>query len=312
MPESHPDIETGIVMRSVGSSYDVRLPDGRALTCTLRGRLRLEENKATNPVAVGDHVRVDLQGESPVIADVLPRSNHLIRKAVKKSARYQVLAANIDQAICVACIDLPFTPLGYIDRFLVMAEAYHIPAVLVFNKVDLLAKDKHLQKLVAFAELYRQLGYRVEVLSALEADFRQHVVALLKDKVSFLVGLSGAGKSSLVNLADPGLNLRTGSISLHSGKGRHTTTFAEMHPLSFGGYVIDAPGFKEFDLVDIARAEVSHYFPEMRQLLPLCKYHNCTHTYEPGCAVKDALAMGEIAESRFNTYLNMLEAMEKP
>lgn len=301
---------TGTVYRSVGSSYHVRLADGTTLICTLRGKLRLTDSEATNPVAVGDHVEIDDSGQSPAIAGVLPRRNHLIRKSVKQSARHQVLAANIDQAICVACIDLPFTPLGYIDRFLVMAEAYHIPAVIVFNKIDILEKEKHLTKLMDFVRLYQGLGYRVEMLSALEPDFRENVVALLKDKVSFLAGLSGSGKSTLINLADPDLQLRTGTISTHSGKGRHTTTFAELHPLAFGGAVVDAPGFKEFELVGIERTELSHYFVEMRKLLPLCKYNNCTHTFEPDCAVKDAVYLGEIAESRFNTYLSMLEGIE--
>lgn len=300
----------GLVERSVGSSYDVRLPDGQRINCTLRGKLRLADNKGTNPVAVGDRVRLETAGEVPVIAEVLPRHNHLIRKAVKKSAQYQVLAANIDQAICVACIELPFTPLGYIDRFLVMAEAYHIPAVIVFNKIDLLDKEKHLDKLADFVALYESLGYRVLMLSALDPGYADAVKDLLQGKISFLIGQSGSGKSTLVNLADPELRLRTGDISLHTGKGKHTTTFAELHHLAFGGAVIDAPGFKEFDLVGIDKYELSHYFPEMRALLGQCRFNNCTHTFEPDCAIKAAVAEGTIADSRFNTYLSMLEYMQ--
>ncbi len=297
-------------MRSVGALYRVRLPEGQLIEATLRGKLRLQGLKTTNPVAVGDRVELLSEGGTWVIAAVAERHNFIARKAVKASSQVQILCANVDQALMVASLKEPFTALGYIDRFLVMCEAYHVPAVVVFNKTDLLESEKELGRLDDFAFIYEQAGYPVYPVSALAATHQAEVLALLKDKVSFLAGPSGAGKSSLINLVDPTLQLRTGVISTHTLKGRHTTTFAEMYPLAFGGYVIDAPGFREFDLVNIGPEELGGYFPEFRKLMPGCQFNNCLHTHEPNCAVRAAVERELLADTRYHTYLGMLGALQ--
>ena len=296
----------GVVLRSVGASYRVQLADGRVVDATLRGKFRLEGSRATNPIAVGDRVTLNDEG---AIAAIAPRHNALYRRATKLTAREQVLAANLDQALFVGTLAYPFTPLGYIDRFLVMCEAYHIPAVLVFNKADLVADEAAENKLDDYVYIYRSAGYRVLTGSALDPAFRPEVVAVLQGKLTFLVGPSGAGKSTLINLADPALHLKTAEVSAHTEKGRHTTTYAELYPLAFGGAVIDAPGFREFDIVGIERAELAHFFPEMRRLMSGCRFNNCTHTAEPGCAVVAGLETGEVAHTRYHTYTSMLEGI---
>jgi ribosome biogenesis GTPase len=304
----------GVVIRSVGSSYRVRMQDaagndGTLVEATLRGKFRLDESRATNPIAVGDRVEVEFGDESASIVHLYPRHNAIYRRATKSTSLEQVLCANVDQGVFVGTLAFPFTPLGYIDRFLVMCEAYHIPGVLVFNKIDLVADEAAEAKLDDYVYIYRGAGYLVLTGSALDPAFKGTVVELLKDKISFLAGPSGAGKSSLINLADPTLHLKTSTVSVHSEKGRHTTTFAEMHPLSFGGAVIDAPGFREFDIVGIERAELAHFFPEMQRLMSGCKFNNCTHTSEPGCAVVAALETGEVQHTRYHTYTSMLEGI---
>jgi ribosome biogenesis GTPase len=289
----------------------VRLADGALLDCTLRGKFRLEGLKTTNPVAVGDRVVVDdTEDGSPVIAEILPRHNYILRRSTKLSSQVQMLCANVDQAVLVVTVVRPFTPLGYIDRFLVMCEAYHVPVVIVFNKYDLVEQDeKEREKLLDFEFLYRKIGYATHVLNALDKTNAAAMQQLFAGKVTFIGGVSGSGKSTLANLADETLNLKTGVISDYSEKGRHTTTFAEMYALQSGGYVIDAPGFKEFDVVDITRQELSHYFIDMRRFIADCRFNNCTHTNEPGCAVKAALEKEELFESRYHTYLNILESI---
>lgn len=305
---------TGLVLRSVGARYRVQLPSGELIEATLRGKLRMLETRyrATNPVAVGDQVYLLEETGGWVIAGVVERHNHMLRKAVKQTSEVQVLAANIDQALMVAALKEPYTSLGYIDRFLVMCEAYHIPAVVCFNKIDNLTSEKELGKLDDFSFIYELAGYPVLQVSSLQEKYREQVLELLQGKVTFLAGSSGAGKSTLINLADPSLQLRTGEISKHTGKGKHTTTFAEMHHLSFGGYVIDAPGFREFDIVDITPEELGGYFPEFRKLMPACKFNNCTHVHEPGCAVREAYENESISDTRYHTYLSMLESLINP
>lgn len=299
-------------MRSTGSFYRVRLPDGSIIDATLRGKMRLDEGiKSTNPVAVGDNVSLDLDGGAPVILDVEDRRNYILRRSTRAHSQTQILCANIDQAIIVFTLAKPHTPMSYVDNFLVMAEAYRIPAVVVFNKVDVLDKPLLKEKLLDFRGIYKMAGYETLSVSATDSQYREIVQDLLRDKVSFLSGTSGAGKSSLVNLADPNLNLRTRPLARHSDKGMHTTTYAEMHPLSMGGAVIDAPGFKEFEITGIERHELSHYFPEMRKLLGQCRYNNCTHTNEPDCAVLTALEQGTIPHTRYNTYLGMLDRLSE-
>lgn len=312
MPPREAQGEEGVVMRSVGSSYRVRLADGRTIEATLKGKFRLEGSRATNPIAVGDRVSLDTTGPSASIAAIAPRHNALYRRATKLTAHEQVLAANLDQALFVGTLAFPFTPLGYVDRFLVMCEAYHIPAVLVFNKTDLVVDAAAENKLDDYVYIYTSIGYRVLTGSALDPAFQPALVEVLRDKTTFLGGPSGAGKSTLINLADPRLNLKTSTVSAHTEKGRHTTTYAEMFPLSFGGAVIDAPGFREFGIVGIERAELAHFFPEMQRLMPQCKFNNCTHQAEPGCAVVAALETGEVAHTRYHTYTAMLEGIEDP
>lgn len=303
----------GIVMRTTGSFYRVRDPEGKLTECTLRGKIRTQDLKSTNPIAVGDTVifRYDSREESGQILDIEPRKNYILRKSVKLSSQYHILCANVDQAVLIATLEEPFTPLGYIDRFLVSCEAFHIPAVIIFNKIDRLISQRLQDKAEDYYRIYESCGYTVFPLSATNPEYADRAKKILENKTSFLAGHSGAGKSTFINLADPDLHLKTGQISDSSGKGKHTTTFAEMFPLSFGGFVIDAPGFKEMELYDMKRTELSHYFPEMRKLISECRFNDCTHTREPGCAIKEAIAHKSISETRYHTYLSMLEETDK-
>ncbi len=300
----------GVVVRSTGSWYRVETEDGDIHECKLRGKFRIKGIKTTNPVAVGDRVKITIEEDVGFIREILPRQNYVLRKSVNLSHRAHILCANIDQAILLFTLDQPVTTLGYIDRLLVTCEAYHIPAVLLFNKVDVLDEEGH-ARLDDFRQRYEKIGYSTLSISAEDSAYQEVVQDLLRDKTSFVVGRSGAGKSTTINLAEPTLNLKTGHISDFSGRGRHTTTYAERFPLSFGGYIIDSPGFKEMVIIDFERADLSHYFPEMRAHLDDCKFSNCIHVSEPGCAVKAAVESGEIAESRYHTYLGMLEEVDQ-
>lgn len=306
------DIIQAIVIRSTGSWYKTRDDEGKIYDCRLKGKIRLQDLKSTNPVAVGDRVEIQLgrENDSHSILGVLPRKNYLLRKSVKLSSQVHILCSNIDQLIIMACLTHPFTPLGYIDRALVSAEAYHIPALIVFNKLDLIQQEGMEKKLNDYLTVYAAIGYPCLSFIASDPNYKAKAIDLLKNKTSFVIGHSGSGKSSFINLAEPDLKLKTGAISNYSEKGKHTTTFAEMFPLSFGGYIIDSPGFKEMTLTGFERNEVSHYFPEMRKLLVNCKFKNCLHLSEPGCAVLEALDKESIAESRYHTYLGMLEESE--
>ena len=298
--------KNGIVIRSTGSWYAVRDSEGRTYPCTLKGKFRIKGIKTTNPVAVGD--RVDfLYGdgeESGVITHIRPRDNYIIRKATKLSKVSHIIAANIDQAILVATLASPRTSTGFIDRFLVTAEAYHIPAMIVFNKLDL-CTGKEKERLNELMDIYETATYPCLATSAVTGEGINELKAAMKNKDSLLAGHSGVGKSSLVNYIEPGLNLRIKEISAYHRKGQHATTFAEMHFLSFGGSIIDTPGIKEFGLINFDRTEVAERFPEMRRYMEDCRYRNCTHTHEPGCAVKEALADGKISESRYRNYLSI-------
>jgi ribosome biogenesis GTPase / thiamine phosphate phosphatase len=302
---------TGVIMRTTGSFYRVRDADGNITECTLRGKIRTQELKSTNPLAVGDVVRFTWHADEQTgaISGFEKRKNYILRKSVNLSKQYHILCANVDQALLIATLEEPFTPLGYIDRFLVTCEAYHIPAIIIFNKTDRLITQKLQEKAEAYYAIYRQIGYPVYPFCAESSEYRTQAIEILKNKTTFLGGHSGAGKSTFINLAEPELTLRTGHISESSGKGKHTTTFAEMFPLSFGGYVIDAPGFKEMELYDINKWELSGYFPEMRKYMGACKFNDCTHTQEPGCAVLEALEAGHISDTRYHTYLGMLSAI---
>ena len=302
----------GRVLRSTGSWYLVRLNDGRRADCRVKGKFRLDEEKITNPVAVGDNVSLELEETdgTAVIAEILPRINYISRQSPRQKQARHIIAANVDQAFLIATIANPRTSTGFIDRFLLTAEAYGIPAHIIFNKQDVL-KGKDLKKQGEVVRIYQQIGYPVHLVSALSEGDVGKIKLLMKNKTTLLSGHSGVGKSTLINAIHPQANLKTGEISEFSQKGKHVTTFAEMLELPFGGYVVDTPGIKEFGLLDIEPNEVSHYFREMRDLLNDCKFNNCLHINEPKCAIKHALEQGKIPEERYKNYLRMLEDCEE-
>ncbi len=302
----------GLVVKATGSWYNVRVENIQEIfQCRIRGNFRLQGIKATNPVTVGDWVKFQLLAEenAGVITEIEDRRNYIIRKSVNLSKRTHVLAANIDQAVLVISLSNPRTSTGFIDRFLVNAESYHIKTLLVFNKMDLF-EGTIKKQYDEIRSIYEKIGYSCIAVSALEGTNCNELKMLLQNKVNMLVGHSGAGKSALINQIDPSLNLKTGSISNWSGKGTHTTTFSEIFPLSFGGDIIDTPGIKEFGMVDLQKEEISRYFPEMFRFLHDCRFNNCTHEHEPACAVKKALEHGEISEIRYQNYLNILHGEE--
>ena len=301
----------GVVLRSTGSWYHVRLDDGKRIDCRLKGKFRLDEEKVTNPVAVGDVVSVEFEAaeETAVIEEIFPRKNYISRQSPRQKQARHIIAANLDQAFLIATVAQPRTSTGFIDRFLLTAEAYDIPAHIFFNKQDIL-KKKELQKQEWMAEIYKNIGYDVHLISALSASDANAVFELMKEKTTLLAGHSGVGKSTFINAIHPKANVKTGEISEYHQKGKHVTTFAEIFELPFGGYVIDTPGIKEFGLLDIVPNEVSHYFREMVPVVENCKFNNCLHVNEPKCAVKEAVVAGEISEERFKNYLNILADCE--
>lgn len=301
---------TGLVMKSTGSWYLVRTENGAVLECRLKGKIRLDDRKTTNPVAVGDIVDLEIDKDgSNQITKIHPRRNYIIRKSINLSKQAHILASNLDQAILVATLVAPRTSLGFIDRFLVTAEAYGIPAKIVFNKKDVLDEDAlELQKEIM--ELYTSIGYECYLVSAFNQDDIHNLKSILKDKTTLIAGHSGVGKSTLINAIEPNLELRTGDISSAHLKGTHTTTFAELFPLSFGGNIIDSPGIKELGLVEMKKEEVGHYFPEIRNIMGECRFNNCLHVNEPKCAVLKAVETGEISQERYQSYLGILNGEE--
>lgn len=299
---------TGLVIKNTGSWVTVRLDDGETVNCRMRGVLRLKGLRCTNPVAVGDVVDIEEHsGDSPVVADIQPRKNYIIRRASNLSKEFQIIAANLDQAVLVATIFNPETSTTFIDRFLATAEAYQVPAVLVFNKIDLLITEESRQYLDELKVMYESIGYRVITMSAATGENADALRAMLAGKVSLLSGNSGVGKSSIINLLVPEAHVRVGDVSHTHHKGMHTTTFSELLDLPGGGAIIDTPGVKAFGTIDFERAEVAHYFPEIFRISDNCRFNNCTHTHEPGCAVLQAVESGEIAYSRFMSYLSILD-----
>jgi ribosome biogenesis GTPase len=297
----------GLVIKSTGSLFSVKLEDGNKLMCRIRGNLRLKNFEATNPVTVGDHVEVEknISDEVGMIAEVYERKNYIIRKSVKLSKQIQIIAANIDRAFVIATLAFPKTSLGFIDRFLATAEAYNIPGGIIFNKSDLYNEDvqKSAQNL---KKLYEEIGYMVIIISSFDQSASFSLREELKGKVNLFSGHSGVGKSSIINALIPELNLKTSAISEQHLKGTHTTTFAEMHELRSGGYIIDTPGIREFGTIDFDKYEVSHFFPEIFKASKKCQFNNCLHTNEKKCAVKAAVQSGEIAISRYESYLSIL------
>ena len=296
----------GIVIRTTGNLYTVISEDGERIECVLKGKFRVKGIKTTSPLAVGDHVEYErpADGTTSVVVDIKKRENYIIRKATKPSKVSHIIAANIDQSVVIATLAFPRTSTGFIDRFLVTSEAYHIPAVIVFNKVDLYDKDL-LKKMDQLTRIYEDAEYPCYPVSAITHDGLEQLKGVVKNKVNLFAGHSGVGKSTLINALEPGLNIRIKEISQFHEKGKHATTFAEMHPLSFGGFIIDTPGIKEFGLIDFEKTEVAERFPEMRRYMHLCRYHNCTHTHEPDCAVKKAVEEGIISSSRYENYLRI-------
>ena len=298
---------SGTVVRATGSWYEV-LHAGRVLRCRIRGRLRLRGVRSTSPVVVGDRVTCEAEETGDwAIVDIAPRTNYVIRRASNLSKESHIIAANVDRALLLATLRAPATPTEFVDRFLVTCEAYKVPVTIVLSKRDL--QDD--EEVAAFRAVYEAAGYEVVEVSAATGLGIDRIRTLLSAGTTLLSGNSGVGKSTLVGIIDPGLDIRTGEISQSHHKGRHTTTFSTMYPLAGGGAVIDTPGIKGFGLIDIEDAELSRYFPEMMRLAPECRFYNCTHTHEPGCAVVEAVQEGRLAAARYESYLKMLDEDEK-
>lgn len=301
------------VYKSTGSWYTLKDETGKFWNGRIKGVLKLDDITSTNPVAVGDWVEAEPENENDktaVISEILHRHNYINRQSPRHKHQHHIVAANLDQSMLIATLKEPRTSQGFIDRFLVASEMYHVPALIVFNKSDLY-KSKELEKYKAWKEMYETIGYKVLLVSAEKKEGIENLTILLKDKVTLVSGHSGVGKSSLLNVIFPNMNLKTGDISGWSGKGQHTTTFAEMFDLPGGGQIIDTPGMREFGLVDIEKQEVSHYFPEMRDRLNDCQFNNCLHINEPGCAIKEAVVNGDIHEDRYVSYVSILDSIEE-
>lgn len=298
----------GKILKSTGKWYIVEMEDGAIVNCRIRGKMRMSKLRTTNPVAVGDQVYVsDAEDEdgNKVILDFEERKNYIVRKSTNLSKQMQILAANVDQAYLLVTMKSPETHLAFIDRFLVAAESFRIPTTILFNKIDIYDEDE-LEYIDALAYLYEKAGYPSFKISATNEENIAFLKDQIKGKQVMISGHSGVGKSTLVNALDDSLDLRVGEISVANAQGKHTTTFAEMYKLKSGGYIIDTPGIRAFGIVNLEKEVISHYFPEMRHFLNECKYNNCLHMNEPKCAVKNAVEEGEISESRYTTYLQLM------
>ncbi|MGM0392364.1 MAG: ribosome small subunit-dependent GTPase A [Bacteroidota bacterium] len=304
----------GIVYKSTGSWYQVKAEDGEIYNCRIKGKFRLKGIKSTNPVAVGDRVKFDLEEGleevKGVIKEIENRDNYIIRKSVNLSKQTHIIASNIDQAFLLVTLNNPPTFTTFIDRFLVTAEAYHIKTVLLFNKIDIYNEDE-LAEIKYLAALYREIGYECLGISAITGKNIDKVKEMMTGKTSMISGHSGTGKSTLINALEPRLDLKTSKISVQSKQGQHTTTFAEMYDLSFDARIIDTPGIKGFGVVEIEKEELANYFPEFFALKDQCKYYNCLHLEEPKCAVKDALEDGRVAWSRYKSYLQIIKGEDE-
>ncbi len=297
-------------MKSTGSWYLVKAENGTLLDCRLKGKIRLDDRKTTNPVAVGDTVDVECDKDgSNQISKIYPRKNYIIRKSINLSKQAHIIASNLDQAIILATLVAPRTSLGFIDRLLITAEAYGITPKIIFNKVDLLDEEMIVLQ-NDMMKLYTDIGYDCFAISSFNLDDVELVKKILKNKTTLIAGHSGVGKSTLVNAIEPKLDLRTGDISATHLKGMHTTTFAELFPLSFGGNIIDSPGIKELGLVEMKKEEVGHYFPEILARINDCKFNNCMHVNEPHCAILKAVEVGSISKERYQSYLGILNGEE--
>jgi len=306
------NFETATVVKHTGSHYLVsKLPEWNLTPCVVRGKLRMKESGTTNPIAVGDIVDYrQEEGGTGAIIKIHTRRNYIIRKSTNLSRQSHIIASNLDTAFLVVTLDFPETKTAFIDRFLVTCEAYRVPVKIILNKCDLISEE-YTGYLEAFKKIYNNAGYEVVEISALTGHNVEIVRNLCKGRISLFSGQSGVGKSSLINALDSALTIKTAEISHYHLQGKHTTTFYEMHPLESGGFIIDTPGIKGFGLIEIAKEELSHYFPEMLKVTNKCKYSPCTHTHEPGCAVKDGVDEGTISPERYLSYLGMLEDEDK-
>ena len=301
----------GVVYKSTGSWYSVKEDSGRVWNARMKGVFKLDDLTSTNPIAVGDVVDFEEENaaeQTVIITQIHDRRNHINRQSPRIKSQQHIVAANIDQSLLIATIKEPRTSQGFIDRFLVACEMYHVIAILLFNKIDLY-KDKDLAKFEKLKAVYENIGYRVAGVSLKQDENIGHIKELLKDRITLISGHSGVGKSTFINAIVPHARIKTQDVSGWSGKGQHTTTFAEMFDLPFGGKIIDTPGMKEFGLVDIEKQELSGYFPEMRKRLNDCQFNNCLHVNEPGCAIKQAVIDGAIDEDRYVSYYNILESI---
>lgn len=302
-----------MVYKSTGSWYTVKDESGNFHNARMKGIFKIDEITSTNPVAVGDEVDIDPENEAEetaIITAIRERRNYINRQSPRLKHQHHIIAANIDQSMLVATLREPKTSRGFIDRFLVASEMYHVLSILVFNKADLY-RSKEQERFDEWKSMYEKIGYRVVMASVINGTGLSEIKNVLKNRITLISGHSGVGKSSLLNALLPDLNLKTQDVSGWSGKGLHTTTFAEMFDLPFGGKVIDTPGMREFGLVDVSRQELSHYFPEMRERLNECQFNNCLHVNEPGCAVKNAVEEGSIDPGRFDSYLNILDSIDE-
>jgi ribosome biogenesis GTPase / thiamine phosphate phosphatase len=301
----------GVVYKSTGSWYTVKDEYGKIWNARMKGVFKLDGITSTNPIAVGDVVDFEEENskeQTVMITRIHDRKNYINRQSPRIKSQQHIVAANIDQSLMIATIKEPRTSQGFIDRFLVVCEMYHVPAIILFNKIDLY-KQKDLAKFEQLKNVYEAIGYTVVGVSLKQDPDTQDIKHLLKGKMTLISGHSGVGKSTFINAILPDAMVRTQDVSGWSGKGQHTTTFAEMYELPFGGKIIDTPGMKEFGLVDIERSELSGYFPEMRERLNDCQFNNCLHINEPGCAIKQAVIEGEIDEDRYVSYYNILESI---
>ena len=313
-PQAHTSMKTGIatVIKHTGSHYLLsELPGWEPFPCVLKGKMRLKGSSSTNPVAVGDRVRYETEGETGSIIEVLPRKNYLIRKSTNLSRQTHVIAANIDKAFLVTTLIFPEVKLPFLDRILLTCEVYNVPVTIVLNKTDL-CRGLCDESIGAFKRIYHEsAGYDIMEVSALTGEGVEELREECRDRVVLFTGVSGVGKSSLIKAIDPHLNPKIEEISEAHLQGKHTTTFYEMHRIATGGYIIDTPGIRGFGLVDLKPEEIALYFPEMLHYGRDCRFTPCTHTHEPGCAVKEAVENGQIAAERYNSYLGMLEEGEK-
>mgnify|MGYP001112000728 FL=1 len=299
-----------LIIKNTGSWYVARTADGTEIDCKIKGNFRLKGIRSTNPIAVGDRVNISVnESGTAFITDILPRKNYIIRRASNLSKESHILASNLDQALLIVTLFHPTTSLTFIDRFLATAEAYRVPAIIVINKIDLLTESEDIELLDAVSYLYKSIGYKVVTISAKTGDGIDALRSLLRGKTALISGNSGVGKTTLINDLIPGLDLRTAAISEVHDTGTHTTTFSEMFQLpgDDGGYLIDTPGVRGFGTIEMDEYEASHFFPEIFKIGADCRFNNCTHTHEPHCAVIKALEDGLIAQSRYTSYLSILE-----